>query len=65
MFRWLFGCPHEKWTNPFTIGGLTYRVCLECGANRKYDLARMRFVEFDRGEERKLQAPNYGQGVIR
>jgi hypothetical protein len=40
------------------------RTCLACGLSRKYDWRRMRYVGFDLDEERKLQAPGFGAGVI-
>lgn len=64
LMEWLFGCNHASYGWPITKQGITYRVCLECGKERKYDWRRMRFVGFDRGEERKLQASGFGAGVI-
>ena len=63
LFAWLFGCPHEKRGFPITRNGVTYRACLECGDERKYDWRRMRYVEFEQGEKRKVRAPNY-HGMI-
>ena len=65
----LFGCQHDNYTFPITMtinGGrkLTYTTCTDCGTVRKYDLSRMRHVEFERGEDRQLACPNYGQGVV-
>lgn len=34
----LFGCWHRGMSRPFTRGGETYRVCLGCGARRRFDL---------------------------
>ena len=64
LIEWLLDCKHENCGWPITRQGVTYRTCLQCGRERKYDTARMRFVEFGLGEERKLRAPNYGAGVI-
>jgi hypothetical protein len=66
LLQFIFGCRHREYGFPITLKdrNLTYRVCLECGAERKYDWQRMRFVSFERGEERKLRAANYGEGVI-
>jgi hypothetical protein len=67
--RGFFGCQHEDCGFPITHRAanglrLTVRVCLECGVARKYDWARMRYVPFERGEERQLRAKEYGNGVI-
>jgi hypothetical protein len=32
------GCWHRRMGRPRTIGGVTYRVCLDCGAQRSFDL---------------------------
>ena len=34
----LFGCWHRNVSRPFTTEGETYRVCLNCGARRRFDL---------------------------
>jgi hypothetical protein len=34
----LFGCWHQEMSRPFTLGGGSYRVCLECGAHRRFNL---------------------------
>lgn len=57
----LFGCPHSSYGFPITRNSICYRVCLECGHERKYDFVRMRFVNFERGEERRLQSQPYTQ----
>jgi hypothetical protein len=36
----LFGCWHQNMSRPFTRGRETYRVCLGCGARRRFDLER-------------------------
>jgi hypothetical protein len=33
----LFGCWHGNLSRPFTYGKTSYRVCLKCGARRKFD----------------------------
>jgi len=38
--RWLgevFGCQHKEMSRPFSRHGETYRVCIACGARRKFD----------------------------
>ncbi|MDQ6652057.1 MAG: hypothetical protein M3Y84_04855 [Acidobacteriota bacterium] len=38
--RWLsglFGCPHKEMSRPFSRQGETYRVCINCGAQRGFD----------------------------
>jgi hypothetical protein len=38
--RWLvglFGCPHKEMSRPFSRHGETYRVCINCGAQRGFD----------------------------
>lgn len=31
-----FGCWHSEMSRPFTINRETYRVCLDCGARRRF-----------------------------
>jgi hypothetical protein len=41
--RWLarvFGCWHMEMGRPRTLGGETYRACLDCGAHRRFDAHR-------------------------
>ena len=33
----LFGCPHKEMSRPFSRHGETYRVCINCGAQRGFD----------------------------
>lgn len=33
----LFGCWHENLSRPFTTKQGSYRVCIECGARRRFD----------------------------
>ena len=37
----IFGCRHRNLSRVFTLGGQTYRVCLDCGARFRYSLADM------------------------
>ena len=37
----LFGCHHGNLSRVFTIGGRSYRVCCDCGAEFKYSLSTM------------------------
>ncbi len=37
----LFGCHHGNLSRVFTIGGRSYRVCCDCGAEFDYSLATM------------------------
>jgi hypothetical protein len=40
MVNWLceiFGCPHKQMSRPFSRHGEAYRVCLACGARRRFD----------------------------
>ena len=32
-----FGCWHQEMSRPFTLGAKSYRVCLECGAHRRFN----------------------------
>ena len=34
------GCFHWRKSRPFTTGRMTYRVCTDCGARRRFDLDR-------------------------
>jgi hypothetical protein len=57
LMAYLFGCTHKNCGWPITYRApyrITVRVCLDCGRVRKYDWQTMRFVEFERGEERRL-----------
>ena len=41
----LFGChDRDNLSRVFTIRGVSYRVCLGCGAELEYDLATMRLT---------------------
>lgn len=33
---WIFRCWHRNLSWPFTLDGETYRVCLHCGARRRF-----------------------------
>ena len=38
--RWLreiFGCSHKEMSRPFSRHGRSYRVCIACGAQRRFD----------------------------
>jgi hypothetical protein len=39
-----FGCKHPNLSRVFTIGGRTYQVCCECGAELDYSLQGMSTV---------------------
>jgi len=36
----VFGCWHREMSRPFSHEGQAYRVCLNCGAQRKFNLSR-------------------------
>ena len=36
-----FGCHHNELSRVFTIGGRSYQVCCECGAEFRYSLDTM------------------------
>lgn len=40
----LFGCWHKELTRPFTIGGDSYRACVDCGARKQFDLQNLQTV---------------------
>lgn len=40
----LFGCWHREMSRPFTLRGATARVCLDCGARRRFDTAKWEMV---------------------
>ena len=40
-FEFLFGCHHSNLSRVFTIGGHSYRVCCDCGAQFRYSLETM------------------------
>ena len=33
----VFGCWHKEMSRPFTLYSESYRVCLECGAHRRFN----------------------------
>ena len=33
----VFGCWHREMSRPLTLGGQSYRACLDCGARRAFD----------------------------
>lgn len=37
FFGKLFGCWHKDLSRPFTEKNFSYRVCLDCGARKKFD----------------------------
>lgn len=41
-FTKLFTCWHRNMSRPFTRADETYRVCLNCGAYRRFDTERWR-----------------------
>lgn len=43
----LFGCHHNNLSRVFTIGGRSYRVCCDCGANFQYSLDTMSIQQRD------------------
>jgi len=47
LANWLtrvFGCWHRELSRPFTLDGESYRVCVDCGARRKFDPRRWEMV---------------------
>jgi hypothetical protein len=40
----IFGCWHREMSRPFTHDRESYRVCLDCGARRKFDASRWEMV---------------------
>lgn len=34
----IIGCLHSRMGRPFTVNGVTYRTCTDCGAHRLFDL---------------------------
>ncbi len=44
ILLFVFGCRHRSKSSVFTIKKRTYQVCLECGREFDYSLARMRSV---------------------
>lgn len=57
----LFGCHHCHLSRVFTIGGRSYKVCCDCGAEFTYSLDTM---SIERREFRRLAAAQQpGVGV--
>ncbi len=40
----VFGCWHREMSRPFTLGGQSYRACLDCGARRAFDTVNWKMV---------------------
>ena len=40
----VFGCWHREMSRPFTLGGQSYRACLDCGARRSFDTKNWKMV---------------------
>jgi hypothetical protein len=36
-FLGIFGCAHKEMSRPFSRHGESYRVCIGCGAHRRFD----------------------------
>jgi hypothetical protein len=36
-FSSVFGCAHREMSRPFSRHGESYRVCIACGAHRRFD----------------------------
>lgn len=36
-FGEIFGCTHKEMSRPFSRQGESYRVCISCGARRRFD----------------------------
>ncbi len=47
VFEFLFGCHHSNLSRVFTIGGRSYRVCCDCGAQFRYSLDTMSIQQRD------------------
>ena len=46
-FEFLFGCHHNNLSRVFTIGGRSYQVCCDCGAQFRYSLDTMSIQQRD------------------
>jgi hypothetical protein len=40
IFKRLVGCRHSQMSRPFTVNDEPYRLCWQCGANRRVDKYR-------------------------
>ncbi|HJU56303.1 MAG TPA: hypothetical protein VJ715_17095 [Pyrinomonadaceae bacterium] len=40
----VFGCWHREMSRPLTLGGQSYRACLDCGARRAFDTKSWKMV---------------------
>lgn len=40
----LFGCRHRNVSRPFTKGKVSYRVCIECGARKRFETSSFKTV---------------------
>lgn len=44
LFARVFGCWHKQLSRPFSSNRESYRVCLHCGAHRKFDTTTFKTV---------------------
>ena len=67
VLQGIFGCWHSDMNSPFTRDGETYRVCMSCGARRRFDLERWETVgPFYYEEPRPTSgAPRRGNNLYR
>jgi hypothetical protein len=59
----IFGCWHREMSRPFTRDGQAHRVCLECGAQRRFNVETWEMVGsyyYD-----KPAAKNLSQATVR
>lgn len=63
LFRLVFGCHHRDVSRVFTLGGRTYRVCCDCGAQFDYSLKTMSVVR--RAARRVLPGPSVARQAAR
>ena len=59
-------CQHRVWGWPITIDNRTYRVCLQCGLERKYNWRTMQFTQPRRRNTiRKNSLDNAGRTEVK
>src|SRR5262245_38645342 len=63
----VFGCRHTEMSRPFSYQGHAYRVCLNCGAHRHFNLGNWRMhgdLYYERATTSKLYPAN-GLATVR
>lgn len=56
----VFGCRHGELSRPFSHNGRAYRACLNCGAQRQFNLGNWKMQgSFYYGQPQTRQIPSF------